>query len=511
MNLAALLFDVARRLPRQPAVSDERHSWNYGEFADRVARLAGGLRARGLDPGDRVLLSLENCGEFFEQLFGCWAAGLCAVPANARLHPREVEYIAENSGARLLIATPGLAEVLAPLAGAVDSLGEVISTRTAAYDSLLTSASPLRPEPGTPTDRAWLFYTSGTTGRPKGAVLSHRNLLFMSQCYYADIDIIDERDTHVLAAPVSHGAGLYALAFVLKGAHQLVLPHFDVADILEVIRRHPRVSMFAAPTMLTRLAYAPEVASADLANLKTIYYGGGPMYVADLEKALQLFGPRLYQLYGQGESPMTITGLSKRLHADTGDPRWRERLGSCGVPRTGVLVRVVDDNDDEVPPGEIGEVTTRSDCVMEGYWENPAANAETLRGGWLHTGDLGSMDDDGFLTLRDRSKDMIISGGSNIYPREIEEVLLRHPDLVEAAVVGRPHPDWGEEVVAFVVPKPEAEVERAALDQLCLDHIARFKRPRQYRFVDSLPKNNYGKVLKTELRRLLTEPSQDET
>jgi len=503
MNLAALLFDVARRLPRQPAVSDERHSWNYGEFADRVARLAGGLRARGLDPGDRVLLSLENCGEFFEQLFGCWAAGLCAVPANARLHPREVEYIAENSGARLLIATPGLAEVLAPLAGAVDSLGEVISTRTAAYDSLLTSASPLRPEPGTPTDRAWLFYTSGTTGRPKGAVLSHRNLLFMSQCYYADIDIIDERDTHVLAAPVSHGAGLYALAFVLKGAHQLVLPHFDVADILEVIRRHPRVSMFAAPTMLTRLAYAPEVASADLANLKTIYYGGGPMYVADLEKALQLFGPRLYQLYGQGESPMTITGLSKRLHADTGDPRWRERLGSCGVPRTGVLVRVVDDNDDEVMPGEIGEVTTRSDCVMEGYWENPAANAETLRGGWLHTGDLGSMDDDGFLTLRDRSKDMIISGGSNIYPREIEEVLLRHPDLVEAAVVGRPHPDWGEEVVAFVVPKPEAEVERAALDQLCLDHIARFKRPRQYRFVDSLPKNNYGKVLKTELRKML--------
>src|SRR5712691_1292823 len=195
-NLAALLFDVARRLPQQPAVSDERNSWNYGEFAERVARLAGGLRARGLAPGDRVLLSLENCGEFFELLFGCWAAGLCAVPANARLHPREVEYIAENSGARLLVATPGLAEPLGPLAGAVDSLAEVISTRTADYDSLLTSAPPLRPEPGDPTDRAWLFYTSGTTGRPKGAVLSHRNLLFMSQCYYADIDRVDERDAH---------------------------------------------------------------------------------------------------------------------------------------------------------------------------------------------------------------------------------------------------------------------------------------------------------------------------
>jgi long-chain acyl-CoA synthetase len=502
MNLASLFFDVARRLPEQPAVSDGRHAWSYRELALRVTRLAGGLRARGLGPGDRVLLCLENCGEFFELLLGCWAAGLCAVPANARLHPREVEYIADDSGARLLVASPTLVEALAPLAGTVDTLAAVISTRTADYDALL-DADPARPAPGAATDHAWLFYTSGTTGRPKGAVLTHRNLLFMSQCYYADVDPVEERDTHLLAAPVSHGAGLYALPFLLKGAHQVVLPHFAVPDILAAIKDHPRVSMFAAPTMLTRLAHAPEVAGADLGNLQTIYYGGGPMYVADLEKALGLFGPRLYQLYGQGESPMTISGLTKRMHADSGHPRWQERLGSAGVARTGVLVKVVDDNDAELPPGEVGEIVTASDCVMAGYWNNPAATAETLRGGWLHTGDLGSLDDDGFLTLRDRSKDMIISGGSNIYPREIEEVLLRHPDLVEASVVGRPHPDWGEEVVAFIVTKPGASIADSALDQLCLDHIARFKRPRQYRFVDTLPKNNYGKVLKTELRRLL--------
>jgi len=502
MNLAALLFDVARRLPERPAVTDAHNARNYRELSERIARVAGGLRGRGLKPGDRVLLSLENCGEFFELLFGCWAAGLCAVPANARLHPREVEYIAGNSGARLLIATPGLAEGLASLAGSVDTLDTVVSTRTAEYDRLLQS-EPVCPEPGAPTDRAWLFYTSGTTGRPKGAVLTHRNLLFASHCYYADIDPIDERDTHLLAAPVSHGAGIYALPFLLKGAHQIVLPHFDVGDILDAIRAYPRVSFFAAPTMLTRLVHAPQVPGADLANLKTIYYGGGPMYVADLEKALELFGPRLYQLFGQGEAPMTITGLTKRHHADRAHPRWRERLGSCGVPRTGVLVKVVDDNDDELPPGAVGEVVTSSDCVMEGYWENPAADAEALRGGWLHTGDLGSFDEDGFLTLRDRSKDMIISGGSNIYPREIEEVLLRHPDLIEASVVGRPHPDWGEEVVAFVVVKPGATVDKAALDRLCLDHIARFKRPREYRFVDALPKNNYGKVLKTELRKMM--------
>src|SRR4051794_12918828 len=333
MNLAALLSDVARRLPEQPAVSDDRNSSSYRELAERIARLAGGLRARGLMPGDRVLLSLENCGEFFELLFGCWAAGLCAVPANARLHPREVEYIAQNSRARLLIATPGLAEALAPLAGMVDTLGAVISTRTAEYDALATKSEPLLSEAGNPTDRAWLFYTSGTTGRPKGAVLTHRNLLFMSQCYYADIDRLDERDTHLLAAPASHGAGLYALPFLLKGAHQIVLAHFDVPAILDVVQRYRRVSMFAAPTMLTRLAHAPEVPGADLANLRTIYYGGGPMYVADLEKALRLFGPRLYQLFGQGEAPMTITGLTKRHHADTAHPKWRDRLRPRGGGR----------------------------------------------------------------------------------------------------------------------------------------------------------------------------------
>jgi acyl-CoA synthetase (AMP-forming)/AMP-acid ligase II len=503
MNLAALFFDVARRFPERPAVTDDRHSWTYRELAERVARLAGGLHARGLRPGDRVLLSLENCGEFFELLFGCWAAGLCAVPANARLHPREVEYIAENSGAKLLVATPGLAETLAPLEQTVASIDQLIVTDGADYHRLIRTEAPTHPAPHNPTDRAWLFYTSGTTGRPKGAVLTHRNLIFTSQCYYADIDQLDEHDTHLLAAPVSHGAGLYALPSVLKGAHQIVLPHFDVSHILDVLKKHQSVSMFAAPTMLTRLVHAPEVANADLANLRTIYYGGGPMYVADLEKALQIFGPRLYQLFGQGESPMTITGLTKRQHGETEHPHWHDRLASCGYPRSGVLVRVVDEDDRDVAPGEIGEVITQSDCVMDGYWQNLEANAETLRGGWLHTGDLGSMDADGLVTLRDRSKDMIISGGSNIYPREIEEVLLRHPDLVEASVVGRPHPDWGEEVVAFLVPRPGAAVAAAELDRLCLDYIARFKRPREYRFVEELPKNNYGKVLKTELRALL--------
>jgi acyl-CoA synthetase (AMP-forming)/AMP-acid ligase II len=225
--------------------------------------------------------------------------------------------------------------------------------------------------------------------------------------------------------------------------------------------------------------------------------------VADLKRALDLFGPKLYQLYGQGESPMTITGLDKAMHADRDHPRWEERLASAGIARTGVAVKVVGEDGAELPCGEVGEIVTRSDCVMQGYWNNPEATARALRDGWLWTGDLGAVDAEGFLTIKDRSKDMIISGGANIYPREIEEVLLTHADVAEAAVVGRAHPDWGEEAVAFIVRRSGVHVAAAELDRLCLDNIARFKRPKHYRFVAALPKNNYGKILKTALRDLL--------
>jgi acyl-CoA synthetase (AMP-forming)/AMP-acid ligase II len=225
------------------------------------------------------------------------------------------------------------------------------------------------------------------------------------------------------------------------------------------------------------------------------------MYLADLEDALDVFGPRLAQIYGQGETPMTITALSKADHADRDHPRWQDRMQSVGVPRTDVEVRVVDDQDRDVPAGEVGEVVVRGDVVMAGYWKQPDATDEALRGGWLHTGDVGDFDADGYLTLRDRSKDLIISGGMNVYPREVEEALLRHPGVRAAAVVGRPDPEWGEAVVAFVVATAGAAPPPVDdLDRTCLDHIARFKRPKDYRFVDALPTNNYGKVVKRELR-----------
>jgi long-chain acyl-CoA synthetase len=499
MNLAGLIMAVARRSPQAPAVTDRGATVNYGEFVARGARIAGSLAARGLRPGDRVALAMENCGEFLDLLFACWTAGLCAVPVNAKLHAREVEHIVRDSGARLLVTTPGLVGALAPLEITIEDLTAVICTQTRDFEAL-TRGDAIAPHPANFADIAWIFYTSGTTGRPKGAVLSHRNLLLMSHAYHADIDMLDHHDVKLHTGPLSHASGLYALPHLLKGGHQVVLPGFDISAIVDALDAYANVTMFAAPTMLTRLVHSPQAGRLKVENLKTIYYGGGPMYAADLERALSIFGPRLYQIYGQGESPMTITGLDKAMHAA---PRSSDDLRTCGVARTGVGLRVVDDQDRDLPPGEIGEVITSSDCVMQGYWNNPTASAETLRGGWLHTGDLGSLDEQGFLTLRDRSKDMIISGGSNIYPREIEEVLLRHPDLVEVSVVGRPHPEWGEEVIAFVVTRPDASVDAGVLDALCLDHIARFKRPKSYRFVESLPKNNYGKILKTELRATL--------
>jgi long-chain acyl-CoA synthetase len=305
------------------------------------------------------------------------------------------------------------------------------------------------------------------------------------------------------AAPLSHGAGLYGLCHLLRGSHNIVHEGFEPGRILETFGRERNVSMFAAPTMVVRLLNHPSAGGADVSGLKTIIYGGAPMYVADVKRALDLFGPRLYQLYGQGEAPMTISGLTKAHHAMADEPRFEERLASAGVARTGSAFRIVDEQCRVCAPGEVGEIVTTSDCVMKGYWANPEANARSLRDGWLWTGDLGTVDADGFLFIKDRSKDMMISGGANIYPREIEEVLLTHPAVAECAVVGRPHAEWGEEAIAFVVARPGLAVTAEELDRLCLETIARFKRPKGYRMVAALPKNNYGKVLKTELRERL--------
>ncbi len=503
MNLANLLIRAGRERREGPAVAvGAAVLWRYGELAERAARLAGGLRQDyALAPGDRVALVMRNCPEALELLYACWHAGLAAVPVNAKLHPRELRFILEHSGASLCIATPKEAEAIAAQTAGLSDLRELIDVRAPAYRRL-SRHEPIDPAGGGPDDLAWLFYTSGTTGRPKGAMLSHRNLLTMSLCYFADVDSIAPGDCILHAAPLSHGSGLYGLPHLAAGACQ-VIPEsggFDPAELFALLPAHPGTTLFAAPTMVKRLIEHPAAGQADIAHPKTVVYGGGPMYLQDLKNGQARFGQIFAQIYGQGESPMTITALNKAEHADTGHPRHEQRLASAGRAQTAVEVRVADPEDRTLPPGELGEVLVRGDSVMLGYWNDPAAPAEALKGGWLHTGDLGLFDQDGFLTLKDRSKDLIISGGANIYPREVEEVLQGHALVQECSVIGRPHPEWGEEVVAFVVVKAGGKLSGPALDAHCLERIARFKRPRSYRFVEALPKNNYGKILKTELR-----------
>jgi long-chain acyl-CoA synthetase len=292
---------------------------------------------------------------------------------------------------------------------------------------------------------------------------------------------------------------------VLVGARH-VIPEsggFLVDELIALAAVHRRCSMFAAPTMVKRLVEHIATTNADASSFKTIIYGGGPMYLEDIRRALEVMGDRFVQLYGQAESPFTITALSRHHLTDANHPRYLQRIASVGVAQSMVEVRVADDHGRTLPTDEIGEVVVRGATVMKGYWNNANATKETIRDGWLFTGDMGSMDEDGFLTLRDRSKDVIISGGANIYPREVEEVLLLHPAVKEVSVVGRRHPDWGEEAVAFIVLQANAAASAQDLDDLCLERIARFKRPKSYRFVADLPKNNYGKVLKTSLRQQL--------
>ncbi len=505
MNVAQLLARTAQVYPDAPAIfRGTRLVCNYRELARRAACIAGYLRnTLKLVPGDRVALFMTNNTEYLEAMYGIWYAGLAAVPINAKLHAREAEFILQDAGASALFLSDDMADVL-PALQAPDLRATFVAGGDS-YDELLRAAPIAQIEPRTRNDLAWLFYTSGTTGRPKGVIESHGNLLAMTMCYFTDVDPASRDDAIVYAAPMSHGAGLYNFPHVLIGARHVVPDSggFDPQELVGLAAQLRNASLFAAPTMVKRLVEHVAATGADTSGFKTIVYGGGPMYAEDIRHALAVMGDCFVQIYGQGESPMTITALSRAQLAERNHPRYDVRLASVGVAQSLVEVRVADADGKPLPPDTVGEVLVKGAPVMQGYWNNPEATAQALHDGWLLTGDLGSIDADGFLTLRDRSKDVIISGGSNIYPREVEEVLLLDPAVHEVSVVGRPHPEWGEDVIAFVALHPGKTTTVAELDTLCLDHIARFKRPKEYRFVELLPKNNYGKVLKTELRKIL--------
>lgn len=492
MNFGSLILSAARSLPMREAVVSDTLALSYAELSARSRAIAGALRKRGLAPGDRVLIQMHNQPQIPEIMLGCWAAGLVVVPVNAKLHRNEVAHILTDSDARLIFVSDDVNRVQTAI--------ETIEAGSETYAELLAAAPIIAPVTVAPADLAWLFYTSGTTGQPKGAMLSNRNLLAMANAYFADIDQLGPDDTMVVAAPASHGAGLYMLAALLKGARVLIAPGFDIHMIESALHRYRKVSLFAVPTIVNRLVAAWKGRALPIENLRCIVYGGAPMYVSDLESAIDLFGQRLFQLFAQGESPMTVSGLPQRLHRrDLAESK--RLLGSCGYPRTGSAIRISDpETGSECESGQTGEICAQGETVMLGYWKNSEATKKTLRDGWLWTGDIGYVDDDGLLHVVDRSKDMIISGGTNIYPREVEEVLLTHPAVAEVAVIGVPDPDWGESVVAYVVQRAGQSARAEDLDRHVCAQIARFKRPKLFRFVAELPKSDYDKILKSELR-----------
>lgn len=508
MNLAIWLARAALLHPDLPALlHGPELVADYREFGRRAATIGWALGERfGVRPGDRVALFAKNATEYLEAMWGAWFAGAAVVPINAKLHGREAAWIVENSGARLAFTTADPGDGLTPFlpAGQVTA----IDLHSPEFDVLRSGEALDQPVARCRDDLAWLFYTSGTTGRPKGVMITHGNIHAMAFSYFVDVDEVRATDAALYAAPMSHGAGLYCIQHVMKAARHVSPPSggFDPAEIFGLARALGDIHMFAAPTMVRRLVDHAKSAGETGEGIRTIVYGGGPMYLADIVEAVDVLGPRFCQIYGQGESPMTITALPRARVADRDHPRWRERLASVGVAQSCVEVRIVDNEGRDLPAHKTGEIVVRGAPVMAGYWRNDEATKTAIRDGWLWTGDMGALDAEGFLTLKDRSKDLIISGGTNIYPREVEEALLLHSSVSEVSVVGAPDPEWGENVVAFIVAAPGAQIDAEMLDRHCLEHVARFKRPKAYRFVAALPKNNYGKVLKTELRALAVAP-----
>lgn len=498
MNLAHWLVRRAAMSGDWPALyHGQEMVADYGAFDARARAVAAWIQAHGIQSGDRVGIFMKNVPEYLIVFYGIWMAGAAVVPINAKLHGREAAFIIADAGIDLVFASDELADALRE----AEVSAQVIIAPGAQFDSVLEAVPVSKVVHRSGDDLAWLFYTSGTTGKPKGVMITHGMLMSMALCYEVDADLVRAQDSALYAAPLSHGAGIYNLMHVRVGARHVCPASggFDANEIFELAAHFGSVHMFAAPTMVKRMTETAKASGLHGEGLRTIVYAGGPMYNADIIEAVDQFGSVFVQIYGQGECPMGITALSRADVADRDHPRWRKRLASVGRPQSAVEVQIGDENGNSVAPDTHGEIMVRGQTVMPGYWNNPQATEKTLKDGWLMTGDMGFLDAEGYLTLQDRSKDMIITGGSNVYPREVEEVLLMHSEVREVSVVGHPHPEWGEEVVAFVVGK----AEEAEMDALCLSHIARFKRPKRYVRIAELPKNNYGKVLKTELREML--------
>ncbi|RWO93240.1 AMP-binding protein [Mesorhizobium sp.] len=513
-NIGHFLTQNAQRFGDHPGVVVSGQAFTWLEVDWRVNRLAGALLKSGIRAGDRILVQARNSHRALEVKWACFKLGAVWVPVNFRLMPAEVAYMAGHASARAIVFDGEFAEHCEAVRAALHAppLSVCLDAAlddTLNYEQLLAAGDESFVEADVERDQpAWFFYTSGTTGRPKAAVLTHGQLAFVVASHLADMfPGTSENDASLVITPLSHGAGVHALAHVARAAPQIILTgaSLDPETVWKTVAQHKVTNFFAVPTLLKTLVEHPTVDRYDHSSLRHVNYGGAPMFRSDQALALAKLGNVLVQHYGLGEFTANITSLSPGQHeaAAAGSPH--HSVGSCGVPRTGVEVAILDNDGQRLAAGETGEICARGQAAFAGYHNDPDATEKAFRHGWFHTGDLGFLDERGFLHITGRASDMYISGGLNVYPREIEEAILDDERIDEAAVVGMPHPKWGECGVAVVVVKAGCEIAAKDVIDGLNGHIARYKFPNQVVFWPELPKSAYGKVLKREIVKRLAE------
>jgi fatty-acyl-CoA synthase len=510
MNLSHILRQAARRHGAEIGFVWGERTWSWGELDRRVDAIAAALTAKGIRKGDRVLVQSKNCNQMFESMFACFRLGAVWVPTNFRQTPDEVAYLAQASGASAMVCHSDFPEHAETVREVAPSVRFLISIGRSSfgenYDDLieLHGTQSVREATVDYDDPCWFFFTSGTTGRPKAAVLTHGQMAFVITNHLCDLmPGTTNADASLVVAPLSHGAGVHQLVQVARAAKTVLLSgeRFDVDEAWSLVEKWRITSMFTVPTIVKLLTEHPSVDVHDHSSLRYVIYAGAPMYREDQKHALMKLGKVLVQYFGLGEVTGNITVLPPWLHNPEDGPG--VKVGTCGYERTGMQVSIQDDQGREVTAGVTGEICVCGPAVFAGYYNNPEANAKAFRDGWFRTGDLGHVDEEGFLFITGRASDMYISGGSNIYPREIEEKILTHQAVAEVAVVGMPDRNWGEIGIAVCVLRPDCSLDEGELLSWLEGRIARYKLPKRVFFWEALPKSAYGKIMKRTIREEL--------
>ena len=485
--------------PDRLAMREEDREYSYAELDDLTAKVASAMIAAGLVKGDRIAWIGKNSDLYFQLFFGAARAGIVMAPIGWRLSPAEWAYVLNDTGAKILFTSPGFEAVPQQLSGKLDHDPRILGDAEArAWVAATPRAAFAASEPD---DAVLQLYTSGTTGNPKGAVLSNRNL-FALRRNSSELDMPytkwEDDEAVLVAMPCAHiggtGLGIMALAAGLPG---VVLAEFNPDGVFDAVEHHGVTRFFIVPAALQMLLMHPRCAQTDFSRLKYILYGAAPIPLELLRQCIKMFGADFIQAYGMTETTGTICMLPPEDH----DPEGNQRMRSAGKALPGVEIRILGDDGQEVPVGAVGEVVTRSSNNMLGYWNLPEATSKTMTGdGWIHTGDAGYLDEDGYLYIHDRMKDMIISGGENVYPAEVESAIFGHPAVQEVAVIGIPDQKWGETVKAVVVPKPGMSIDEDDIITWARERIAAFKAPRSIDVIEALPRNASGKILRKDLR-----------